>query len=64
MKKIISVLTIAITVLVMSGCARFWHGSPRGGHGGARLVLQQPINSGELNQVVKHDNAQLVALSD
>jgi len=63
MKKIISVLTIAVTVLATSGCAPFWHGSPRGGHG-ARLVLQQPINSGELNQVVKHDNAQLVALSD
>jgi hypothetical protein len=63
MKKIISTLTIAVTVLATSGCAPFWHGSPRGGHG-ARLVLEQPFNSGELNQVVKHDNAQLVALSD
>jgi hypothetical protein len=63
MKKIISTLTIAVTVLATSGCAPFWHGSPRGGHG-ARLVLEQPFNSGELNQVIKHDNAQLVALSD
>ena len=63
MKKIIFVLTITVTVLATSGCAPFWHGSPRGGHG-ARLVLQQPINSGELNQVVEHDNVQLVALSD
>jgi len=62
MKKIISVLTIAVTVLVTSGCAPFWHGSPRGGHG-ARLV-QQPVDSGEVKQVVKHDNVQLVALSN
>jgi len=63
MKKIISVLTIVVTVLVTSGCAPFWHGSPRGGHG-ARLVQQQPVDSGALKQVVKHNNVQLVALSN
>ena len=65
MKKVMIVMVVG-TLMTTTGCARFFHGGHGGkssGHG-TRFVQQQALSSETLNRVVKHDNVQLVALSN